>query len=231
MLIYVHLCICVSWSHLGWSSLLAGLCLCISFPTVKSAIAAHFSFLCVILMRCCCVPSWSPDLAFCPLLLAASGHRQEMHRVGSGVLCSTTHWPLTFLTKRREAHWFLQTSDVFSGKTEAAVRVLWEIQYRPDVLFKSLTKDRDIPVINQNEQLLSKDQIVLSINPQRGKAEKLRLMRDCKCEDCSTGLCLTPLLLAIEAFMQWPLVGGKMEALPLHSASSSRLYIPRLVRA
>lgn len=72
---------------------------------------------------------------------------------------------------------------------------------------------------------------MLSINPQRGKAQKLRLMCAYKCEDCSTGLCLTLHLLAIEAFMQRPLVGGKMEALPLHSASSSRLSLPRLLRA
>lgn len=53
-----------------------------------------------------------------------------------------------------------------------------------------------------------------------------------KYEDCSTGLCLTLLLLlALEAFMQWPLVGGKMEALPLYSASSLRLSLPKLVRA
>lgn len=73
---------------------------------------------------------------------------------------------------------------------------------------------------------------MLSINPQRGKAEKLRLMYACKCENCSTGLCLTLLLLlALEAFMQQPLVGGKTEALSLRSASSSRLSLSRLVRA
>lgn len=52
-----------------------------------------------------------------------------------------------------------------------------------------------------------------------------------KYEDSSTGLCLTLLLLALEAFMQWPRVEGKMEALLLHSASPSSLSLPRLVRA
>lgn len=71
---------------------------------------------------------------------------------------------------------------------------------------------------------------MLSTNPQRGMTEKLRLMYAFKCEDCSTGLCLTLLLLlALEAFMQWPPVGGKMEALPLLSLLL-KAFPPQTVR-
>lgn len=174
----MHLCICVSWSHLGWSSLHAGLCLYISCPTLKSTTAAHFSLLHV-------TAHWWGAAVSLPGLQTFPSVLYSWLPVGTdrrccGLWAAVQHCTMTldFLRKRREAHWFLKTSDVFSGKTEAAVRVLWEeIQYRPNVLFKSLTKDRDIPVTNQNEQLLSKDRIMLSTNPPRGKAEKLRLVR------------------------------------------------------
>lgn len=76
--------VCVSWSHLGWSFPHAGLCLYISCPTVKSAIAAQFSFLHV-------TAHWwgasvsLPGLQTCPPVLCSW---QEMHPVDC---CATLH--------------------------------------------------------------------------------------------------------------------------------------------
>lgn len=156
MLTYVHLCICASWNHLDSFSLREGLFLHISCLTIKSGIAAHLSFLRATAhwQGCCCSPSWIPDLPSCPLALGTSGHGQEVLLGLWGG--ATQHCTLTPNFPEKEEGSSLISLNfwcVFQQNWSGCIS--WdEIWYRLNVcfffFFKSLTKDRDIPITNQN---------------------------------------------------------------------------------
>lgn len=151
MLTYVHLCTCISWNHLDHSSFHSGLCLHISWPATKSGMAAHLSFLCgtACWQGCCCSPSQTWKFPSCSLALAAGGYGQEMLAGLWGTVQNCILSP-NFPKKEEESSLIsLNCWCVFRQDWSSCV--LWEeIQYKLNVFFKSLAKDRDIPITNQN---------------------------------------------------------------------------------